>query len=195
VNDLPLAASEEERRTVNAIAGQFDAPAYVRRARNTQAAIDQLLDRCRQQRDEWLLMPRLRAGYVVALAWQLENLAPHLADAAEVDVVRSLVDLLQPKLRVPIAPTTALRRLRRALHDLTESLNRFNARWLPYLRKVDCGEVNKVIADYNRYYVLEKECVVRSARLARHGFQPAPFIDADFLIEQLPPLPVPRIQP
>jgi hypothetical protein len=36
------------------------------------------------------------------------------------------------------------------------------------------GEVNRLRAGYNQYYVLEKECMVRSANIAREGFRPLP---------------------
>ena len=40
----------------------YDAPAYVRRARGVQEALEGVLARCRAQRDEWLSMVRLRVG-------------------------------------------------------------------------------------------------------------------------------------
>ena len=41
---------------IQQLQGLFDAPAYVRRGRRVQAAFEELLDRCRRQRDEWLGM-------------------------------------------------------------------------------------------------------------------------------------------
>lgn len=56
-----------------------------------------------------------------------------------------------------MAPTTSSRALRRALRELTESIERFNQRWQEFLQGVDVSHVNELRDGYNRWYVLEKE--------------------------------------
>jgi hypothetical protein len=51
-----------------------------------------------------------------------------------------------------------------------------------------------VIEHYNRYYVLEKECVMGSARLAARFFTPIPSLTVDRLLRDHPLLPVPRLR-
>jgi hypothetical protein len=54
--------------------------------------------------------------------------------------------------------------------------------------------VNGLREGYNRYYLLEKECALRSPRLARQGFVRLPAVTVDDLAAQLPPLPVPQLR-
>jgi hypothetical protein len=171
---------------------QYDAPAYVRRARRVQAAFEELLGACRRQRDEWSQMARLRLGTLRALAGGWDVLRPQLADDGQVQILRGLEAALDPQLRVPIVPTTSVRALRQALGDLRESLERFNRRWVAYLAEADVSPVNELRDGYNRYYLVEKECALRNARVARQGYRPLPPLTREELSSLLPPLPVPR---
>jgi hypothetical protein len=76
---------------------------------------------------------------------------------------------------------------------LLHSLQRFNRRWQEFLPTVDLTRVNDLRAGYNRYYVLEKECAVRSAALARRGFTPLEPFTTDQLFALMPLLPVPQL--
>jgi hypothetical protein len=173
---------------------QYDAPAYIRRARGVEAALEQLLDRCRRHRAEWLKIVRLRIALLHALAGDWSNLLPFLADDAQLDILRYHLAALASPLRAPIEPTTSVRTLRRALHELHESLQRFNARWRTFLASVDLTAINELREGYNRYYVLEKECAVRSARVARQGFTPLSPLTLDDIASRFPLLPVPRLR-
>lgn len=172
---------------------RYDAPAYIRRARGVQAALDQLLEQCRRRRAEWLQMVRLRIGILHALSGDWDNLRPFLADEDQLDILRYLLAALASPLRAPVEPTTSPRVLGRALRELHESLERFNQRWRAFLSSVDLTSVNELRDGYNRYYVLEKECAVRSARIARQGFTPLQPLTLDDLVSQFPLLPVPRL--
>ena len=50
-----------------------------------------------------------------------------------------------------------------------------------------------MIDQYNRYYVLEKECVMGSARLAARHFTPVERVTKPSLLEEHPALPVPEL--
>jgi hypothetical protein len=173
---------------------RFDAPAYIRRARGVQAALDQLLEYCRSRRAEWLEMVRLRIGMLHALAGDWDNLLPLLADEDQLDILRYQLAALASPLRAPVEPTTSAHALRRALQELRESLERFNHRWRAFLSGVDLSTVNELREGYNRYYVLEKECAVRSARIARQGFVPLQPLTLDELESHFPLLPVPCLR-
>jgi hypothetical protein len=173
---------------------QYDGPAYVRRARGVQAAAEQLFDHCRRHRAEWLEMARLRISILHALAGDWDNLRPLLADEEQLDILRYLLASLASPLRAPLEPTTSFRSLRRALRELLDSLERFNQRWSAFLMGVDLTAVNELREGYNRYYVLEKECAVRSPRVARHGFVPLQPLTIDDLAAQFPLLPMPRLR-
>ena len=64
------------------------------------------------------------------------------------------------------------RRRRAVARDLVASVARFNRRWAAFLDGLNLEPVNRQIDQYNRYYVLEKECVLGSARLAVRHFTP-----------------------
>jgi hypothetical protein len=93
---------------------------------------------------------------------------------------------------VPV-PTNSPRALRRAVVVLQTSIRRFNRRWSAFLAELDLAPLNKQRDDYNRYYVLEKECALRSPRLAREGFRELRPLTLDDLAAQFPPLPVFRL--
>jgi hypothetical protein len=172
----------------------YDAPAYIRRARGVQAALDQLLDYCRGRRAEWLEFVRMRIAKLHALAGDWGTLLPLLADNDQLDILRYHLAALASPLRAPVETTSSSHVLRRALRELDESLERFNQRWRMFLTNVDLTAVNQLREGYNRYYVLEKECAVRSTRIAKQGFTPLPPLFHDDLMAQFPFLPVPRLR-
>jgi len=183
----------DDGRELRELMAQFDAPAYVRRARDVEGAYEQLLGRCRRQRSETVAMVRVRLGHLMALANWWESLAPVLADAGELQALQNLHDELRPAMRAKIAPATSERALRRAAAALCHSLLRFNERWQRFLDSVDLEPINALREGYNRNYLLEKECAMRSARLARMGFRPLAPLTRDELATLFPTLPVPRL--
>lgn len=192
LENLPILGRDRDELAFKQVLAKFGAPAYVRRARQVQDAFEQLVDRCRQQREEWLAHLRLCLGRLHALAGDWERLSPWLANEDQLTVLRDLYTELQPQLRISVEVTSSARTLRRALAELSESLESFNRRWLRYLETVDRSEVNKLRDGYNRYYLLEKECAVRSAVVARQGFYRLPPLTLAELTAVLPPLPTLR---
>jgi hypothetical protein len=191
MDEIPTLGRGDGREFQELIAA-YDAPAYVRRARGLEEAFVQLLIRCRGRREALLGMVRVQLGVLRGLAGDWAALRPLLADDEQVDLLRRLDEELRPQPRLPPEPTASKRALGRALDELRASLERFNRRWLAYLDEVDLGPVNELREGYNRYYVLEKECALRSARLARAGFRRLEPLTAEELVARLPPLPVPR---
>jgi hypothetical protein len=187
-------AGNDYSELLNPLLARYDAPAFVRRARGVEEALEELRARCLRQRVEWLRMARLQLGTLWALAGDWIRLRPWLADDRQADVLAGLHQELDPRPRLPVAPTASLRKLRRALRDVVDSLTRFNRRWLSFLAGVDRTPVNELRERYNRYYLLEKECSLRSAALARRGFVPLGPLTAEELLRLLPPLPVPQMK-
>jgi hypothetical protein len=172
---------------------RFGPPAYVCRARHVQDEFEALLRHCRQQREERLEMVGLRLGLVHALSGGWEALRPLLADEEQIEFLRRLHAELAPRLRAPVEPTTSSWALRTALHELAESMARFNARWREFLAALDLRRINDLRAGYNRYYLLEKECALRSPRLARQGYHPLDPVTVAELQALAPPLPPLRL--
>jgi hypothetical protein len=189
----PAISGSDDGRELRELMAQFDAPAYVRRAREVEYAYDQLIARCRKQRAESISMVRVRLGHVRAIAGSWEALLPVLADDGQVKLLQNLHEELRPALRLKQSATTSARALRRAVSALCDSLRRFNERWELFLDSVDLQAINALRDGYNRNYLLEKECAMRSARLARMGFRPLAPLNRDELAAHFPPLLVPRL--
>ena len=83
------------------------------------------------------------------------------------------------------------RRLRAIAGDLVASVERFNRRWERFLGELPLDAINRMIDHYNRFYVLEKECSLSSARVAARHFKPRQRISLGSLREDYPALPVP----
>jgi hypothetical protein len=191
MDELAIAGSDDGRE-LRQLLSQYDAPAYVRRARAVEGAYEALLARCRRERAEMAAMVRVRLGQLFALAGSWTALRPLLEDDGQLSLLRQLYDDLQPNLRGAPAPTASTRALRRALFALCESMHRFNERWTGFLSTLDLNAVNAARDGYNRHYVLEKECALRSPRLARIGFWPLPALTPDDMAASFPNLSVPR---
>jgi hypothetical protein len=175
------------------ILGLEGPPAFMRRARHVQETLDTILKRCHRQRDEWLTMVRLRLATVAALTGDWQRLRRWLADDEQVEVLRQLHDDLRSQLRLPVPVTGSSGRLRSALAELIESLERFNRRWQEFVSKVDLTLANEAREKYNRFYLLEKECAVGRAGLTRQDFVQLPPLRHEDVIQHYPPLPVPRV--
>jgi hypothetical protein len=193
MDDIVVLGRDEDRHSVQRFLAHYDVPAYVRRARGVEEAFDLLLGRCRQQREEMLSVVRTRIGLLKALAGAWDVLQPFLKDSRDISTLRDLHASLAPKLRFPPGPSSSSRALRRALQELCESLLHFNQRWQAFLQTVDLTPINELRDAYNRYYLLEKECALRSARLARQGFRRLDPLTLDELAALLPALPVPQL--
>ena len=62
MDEIPILDRDEEAQILKRFVAHYDAPAYMRRARQAQEAFDQMLEHCRHERDELLQMVRLRLG-------------------------------------------------------------------------------------------------------------------------------------
>jgi hypothetical protein len=193
VDEIAIFGRDEERHSVKMFLAHYDVPAYVRRARQVEEALEQLLAHCRQKREELLTMVRMRIGVLQAMGSDWGIFRPWLKEEQQVTVLRDLHRILQPEPRVPLEPCSSMRAVRRALQELCESIQNFNHRWRAFLQTVDLTVVNELRAGYNRYYLLEKECALRSPRLARQGFRRLEPLTRDDLALLLPPLPVPTL--
>jgi hypothetical protein len=192
--EAPVLGWNEDQDFVKRVLGQSGVPAFVVRAARVEDALHVLVQSCRKQRDQWLGMVRVRLGKLVALAGDWEALRPLLADDAQMEGLRCLHQELQPRLRVPVQPTTSPGVLRRALRELCESMTFFNNRWRKYLAQVDVSQVNLLREGFNKYYLLEKECWIGSPLLARKGFHKLEPLTPEELHSMMPPLTVPRLK-
>lgn len=184
-SDAILATAADDGATI-----VFDVPAFVRRGQDVAFMLASLDDRCRKGRLALLDMVHMRLRQWARLAigpedWRDAFLAPvaHLWDAASAPAPEW-------------ARSSGSRRARRgAARDLAASVGRFNARWDAFVGRLDLRLVDDAVENYNKYYVIEKECVLGSARLAAMHFAPIAKVSAGSILSTFPPLPVPAVAP
>jgi hypothetical protein len=175
-------ASDDDRNLLMQFVAQYEAPAYVRRARSVELAYESIVERCRQQRREWL------AGVRLHLKWLETGTGDRLPNAtkAALAALRTECELEE---KAAAAPN---RRQRPSLlRHLRASVARFNRRWSAFLDQFDLSEINAVRDGYNRHYLLEKECAVGSVRLAATTFRPLEPMATAELRALFPLLPMP----
>jgi hypothetical protein len=168
--------------------GLFDAPAFARRGQELEDTLRRLDNRCRLARIERLDMVHLRLRQ-----WARAVTGPEAWTAvfsASIELLWTLSEAEPPEWAREAAP---LRRQLESARDLIAAVLRFNHRWLQFLGSLRLEAANSVIDDYNRYYLLEKECVMGSARLAARFFTPVPRLGREPLLHDHPLLPVPRL--
>lgn len=188
IEEAMLAAGEDELTRM--LLGRFDAPAYVRRGLRLEATLQRCYERLESRRRELLAGVALSLRLLGQTITGPDDLSSYVSSPGELETIRKLfadfgseVKWAQARAR----PSMIMGRLR----DLKDSIRRFNRLWLRELRSADLKEVNREIEDYNRYYLLEKECALRSPGLAARGFKRVPPLTHDALLERFPLLPVP----
>jgi hypothetical protein len=182
---LPLEVVDPD---VRGVLGLFDVPAFARRGAELESSIERLHARIRHGRSERLEMVRMRLRQWAAAAagpgsWRLVFEAP-------LDELWTACAADPPEWSAHNAPP---RRLRAIGRDLVRSIERYNGRWMGYLQQLNLTPLNETIEQYNAYYVLEKECVLGSARLAARYFVPRVRVTVDDLLAAYPPLAVPAL--
>ena len=152
--------------------GLFDAPAFARRGHELEEMLRRVDARCRQARIERLDMVRVRLRQ-----WTRVATGPD----AWTSVFTASIEPLWPLCEAEPPQWAATRRPRHrqlaVARDLVAAVERFNRRWAAFVESINLGPANVVIDHYNRYYVLEKECVMGSARLAARFFTPIASLD------------------
>ncbi len=173
---------------VKELMGLFDLPAFARRGQDVEAAVRRLHDRCEKTRSTMLDMVRLRLRQWCAAAAGPESW--HGVFTNTIEPLWALAGAAPPRWAESDA---SIRRRQSVASDLLAAALRFNRRWLEALDRFNLEPTNFVIEQYNRYYVLEKECVMGSPKLAARHFMPMPLVSRPTLLADHPVLPVPEM--
>jgi hypothetical protein len=184
---LPSMNSEIETE-VRELMGLFDLPAFARRGQDLEATLHRLHLRCRSARGKLLEMVHLRLRQWSSAA--VGNESWRGSFTGTIESLWVLADAAPPRWGPSNAP---LRRRRAVARDLIAAVERFNRRWYQFVDRINLEPANFVIDQYNRYYVLEKECVMGSARLAARHFTPVARLTKAMLLEEHRALPVPEL--
>jgi hypothetical protein len=173
---------------VKELMGLFDLPAFARRGQDLEIVLRRLHERCRRTRGEMLDMVRLRLRQ-----WSRAVDGPTAWSGVfnrSIEPLWPLAEAEEPAWADSLAP---IRRRRLIASDLKSAVLRFNRRWTQFLERLNLEPANAVISQYNRYYVLEKECVMGSPRLAARHFTSVPQLTTEMLANDHPTLPVPDL--
>jgi hypothetical protein len=173
---------------VKELMGLFDLPAFARRGQDVEDSQRRLHARCGTMRGDLLDMVRMRLRQ-----WAASVTGPdrwRTVFTASIEPLWALSAAEEPRWAVSAASS---RRQLAVGRDLIAAVVRFNTRWARCLDQVDLNPINHAIDRYNRYYVLEKECVVGSSRIAARHFVPLAWIDKETLLQSHPTLPVPEL--
>jgi hypothetical protein len=183
----PILSADIETE-VKELMGLFDLPAFARRGQDVEFSQQRLHGHLRVTRGDMLEMVRVRLRQWANAVVGPEEWRKIFADSIEPLWLQS--DAGEPRW----ASATASNRRQLAIaRDLIATVLRFNSRWLRFVEQVNLEPVNQAIERYNRYYLIEKECVVGSARIAARHFVPLGRIENATLLEAHPTLPVPEL--
>lgn len=173
---------------LNQVLGLFDVPAFARRGHDLEYALKRLQQRLERERLAMLDMVKLRLKQWASVSTGMDGGG---------DVWTSSLGPLYVLFHIEgyswAAKAAPLHRRRAVGRDLLASVERFNRRWGHFLDVLALDKLNKQIERYNQYYVLEKECIVGSSRLASRCFVPKPRLDREVLLGEHPLLPVPEL--
>jgi hypothetical protein len=187
-DDLMPAMSNDIETEVKELMGLFDLPAFARRGQDLEGTLRRLHDRCRTARGQLLDMVQLRLRQ-----WPGAARGPGSWSGVFTGPIESLWPLALAEPPTWAESDAPLRRRRTIAANLVAAICRFNRRWLEFIDLLNLEPANFVIDQYNRYYVLEKECVMGSAKLASRHFTPVPCVTKQTLLADHPTLPVPEL--
>ncbi|AGA27556.1 hypothetical protein [Singulisphaera acidiphila] len=174
---------------INQLIGLFDLPAFARRGQDLEYSIKRTHERCQRERNAMLDMVRVRLRQ-----WASAVTGPESSTAVFASPIESLWPLSGAENPVWARHPAPPRRQRTIALDLISSAVRFNRRWSRFLDELGVDHLNHLIDQYNRYYLLEKECCLGSSRLAARFFIPQTPITRDTLIGEYPLLTVPELK-
>ncbi|WP_422926709.1 hypothetical protein [Singulisphaera sp. PoT] len=183
-NSTPLGAESEMQQVL----GLFDVPAFARRGQELEQTLARIHEHCRRQRDSMLDMVRMRLRQ-----WASVSDGPDAWRGVFTDTIEPLWALSTAEPPVWASRSSYRRRQMTVARDLIASVERFNRRWGGAVEKLNLERTNFLIAQYNRYYLFEKECILSSARLAARHFVPKPHLTLEELLRLYPLLPTPEL--
>ncbi len=172
----------------------FDTPAYVRRGLNVETEWNSLAEKLNRTWKEWTVPSGRLCSQLRHQADGWDSLGGWLCGPEDLERLRLLDQRLDFRLKYPPAKALWLWPLRRSIRRLARMVEDLNEAWAKHLHAQDLEAVNRAREQYNRWYLLEKECAMRSTRLAAGGFKPFARVEANDLFQLFPPLPVFRVR-
>ena len=188
-DESPATLSGDIETEIKEMMGLFDAPAFARGGRSSRRCSGG--SRCGADRPGTIGSRWSESGCGSGPASRAGPDAWTAVFAASIEPLWPLSGAEPPQWGATLPPPR--HRQLAVARDLIAAVERFNRRWTEFLESLHLGAANVVIDHYNRYYVLEKECVMGSGRLAARFFTPIPLLTPAQLLREHPLLPVPAL--
>ncbi len=175
------------------VLGQFDAPAFIRRAKSVEMDTETLFYKCKKHRDSWLHQPQRAFHNIKSRVggtppdWQ--RLATWTKQPEQIAYLRKLDPYMEPTLRFPPKPSRWFWGISQEIETLRRQIKGFNQAWLEWVGGIDLAEINTARDGYNKWYLLEKECSILSRAVASQGFEPIPLLKAGDILTWFPLIP------
>jgi len=180
---LQIRATPWKTSTEEKVAGALgELPAYVRRDRAVEEAIERFHATLAAERIERLEITALKVRRLVDLGEK----ALRAHDDLDHDALAELRKELEPleayrrvRARAPEKPRAA--DVKRALTEVRRSVQRFNTAWdLRLADEESYAQVNERIEGYNRWYAFERQCALKHVPISQVRFAAiAPVTAAD----------------
>jgi hypothetical protein len=168
----------------------FDTPAYVRRGLAVEEMWLSLQGKLQHTWTEWSGPMGMLCSQLRHQADGLEKFRPWLGSDEDLARLLELDRRLNFRLKYPPGKSLWLWPLKGSLKRLRQMGLHLNEAWAKHLATLDLGPLNRARELYNRWYILEKECAMRSARLAAGGFEMLPMATVKDLEQQHAALPI-----
>lgn len=175
------------------VLGQFDAPAFIRRAKSVEMDTETLFHKCKKHRNGWLHQPQ-RAFHAIKSRvggtppdWQ--RLLAWSKQPEQIAYLRDLDPFLEPALRFPPKPSRWFWGISQEIEILRKQIKGFNQAWLEWVQELDLSEINNARDGYNKWYLLEKECSILSCAVASQGFVPLTLLTPGDILSWFPLIP------
>lgn len=153
-------------------------PAFVRRAQRLEEETRRMFDEVGRERSS-------RLQVIFPEARRVE--ASRIAGAELPPAVTEALDILRTDAGYARRTAPPARNLDRTLRKLARRLSLFNRRWIEYVMSLRLARIHRVQRDYNKYYVLERECALR--RAPPLPFRPVRLLRHEEILQRFPPLP------
>lgn len=186
---LPFGGPSEDEK---ALLGLGDPPAFLRRGQSVADAENRVRRKCETAREEMLFAVKLRLRAWNRLVGDREFIRRSMSAEAVSAIARLNESVFgADESTVSIEPTGWPVFAGRRWNAIVAAVEDFNRNWRRFIDAFQLDDLHRAIDGYNRYYVLEKECAVRSIHTARRGFTPRTKPKNDDLLDEFPPLIMP----
>lgn len=188
----PVQAVDEARAAMRLFAAA-EVPAYLRRAWAVEQAAQDLAADCRRRSELLTAELRRRLADLALAVKGWADLESHLVEG-QYQLIEAAAKALDLGARFGGLADWPPWWLRRQLRKVVAHARRYNQEWPAVVEKLDLSAANTARERFNDYYIIEKECALKSSAVARQGFVPLPPLTREDVLRWFPVLEMPRVK-